>query len=297
MDQQQTLIPPNPWETDETGETGMPWITGAPLARDGDDVDPEEWLLAGDHVDPEEWLLAGDYSDSDGGPRAGQDDGPDWGLLTSSLGTPDRELLFGDDGGPDRQLLAGDDGGPDPGIPASDPTSVSNSDFLQALFGAAPDDHRPILVSFAGNPSQTANSSWFGYPWPGEDPGLSFGANNYFSLAVFRPDDAGQYRRRKDQFVALHAIMLDDLGGKVPMERLTLPPSWLLETSPGNHQAGYLLSAPLSDGLLADRLVNAIVAAGLCDPGANGPRARLAPPRRHLRHRRHRTQGGPQSAD
>ncbi len=276
MDQQQTLIPPNPWETDETGETGMPWITGAPLARDGDDVDPEEWLLAGDHVDPEEWLLAGDYSDSDGGPRAGQDDGPDWGLLTSSLGTPDRELLFGDDGGPDRQLLAGDDGGPDPGIPASDPTSVSNSDFLQALFGAAPDDHRPILVSFAGNPSQTANSSWFGYPWPGEDPGLSFGANNYFSLAVFRPDDAGQYRRRKDQFVALHAIMLDDLGGKVPMERLTLPPSWLLETSPGNHQAGYLLSAPLSDGLLADRLVKAIVAAGLCDPGANGPRARLA---------------------
>ena len=60
------------------------------------------------------------------------------------------------------------------------------------------------------------------------------------------------------------------------MERLTLPPSWLLETSPGNCQAGYLLREPLTDGLAADRLMNAIVAAGLCDPGANGPRARLA---------------------
>ena len=101
-------------------------------------------------------------------------------------------------------------------------------------------------------------------------------ANNYFSLAVFRPDEAGQYRRQKARFQALHAVMLDDVGSKVAMERLTLPPSWLLETSPGNCQAGYLLREPLTDGLVADRLMNAIVAAGLCDPGANGPRARLA---------------------
>jgi hypothetical protein len=70
--------------------------------------------------------------------------------------------------------------------------------------------------------------------------------------------------------------MLDDVGSKVSMERLTLQPSWLIETSPGNCQAGYLLHEPLTDGLAADRLMNAIVAAGLCDPGANGPRARLA---------------------
>ena len=70
--------------------------------------------------------------------------------------------------------------------------------------------------------------------------------------------------------------MLDDLGSKVDMERLTLAPSWLLETSPRNCQAGYLLREPLNDGLVADRLMNAIVAAGLCDPGANGPRERLA---------------------
>ena len=70
--------------------------------------------------------------------------------------------------------------------------------------------------------------------------------------------------------------MLDDVGTKVAMGRLTLQPSWLVETSAGNHQAGYLLREPLKDGSAADRLMNAIVAAGLCDPGANGPRARLA---------------------
>ena len=95
-------------------------------------------------------------------------------------------------------------------------------------------------------------------------------ANNYFSLAVFRPDEAGQYRRQKARFQALHAVMLDDVGSKVPMERLTLPPSWLLETSPGNYQAGYLLREPLTDGLAADRLMNAIVAAGFATPARMG---------------------------
>ena len=60
------------------------------------------------------------------------------------------------------------------------------------------------------------------------------------------------------------------------MERLTLDPSWLLETSAGNYQAGYLLEAPLADGKVADRLMDAIVEAILCDPGAKGPQSRLA---------------------
>lgn len=170
----------------------------------------------------------------------------------------------------------GDDQDPAPGCEAGDPTAVSNGDFLQVLFGATPSDYRPILVSFTGNPAQVTKAAWFGHPWQWTDPDPTAGANNYFSLATFRPDDAGAYRRRKAQFIALHVVMLDDLGGKVPLERLTLAPTWLLETSPGNYQAGYLLSDPLTDGLQADRLVNAIVAAGLCDPGANGPRARLA---------------------
>lgn len=161
--------------------------------------------------------------------------------------------------------------------------TVSNGDFLLAVFDEAMTDAlaetRPVLVSFDGNPASAPGRVWAGKPWMGNDDvstTLPANANNYFSLAVFRPDEAGQYRRQKARFFALHAVMLDDVGSKVAMERLTLPPSWLVETSPGNHQAGYLLREPLTDGPAADRLMNAIIAAGLCDPGANGPRARLA---------------------
>lgn len=157
--------------------------------------------------------------------------------------------------------------------------SIDNYAFLEAIFGNELTDYRPIVVSFAGNPANASNKVWFGRPWTG-DPELAAKlpacCNNYFSLAVFRPDESGRYRRQKAQFHALAAVMLDDIGTKVAMERLTLVPTWLLETSPDNHQAGYLLSEPLAYGPAADRLMDAIVAAGLCDPGANGPRARLA---------------------
>lgn len=157
--------------------------------------------------------------------------------------------------------------------------AVGNDEFLRVVFGREQAEARPVLVSFTGNPLVVPSKVWFGRPWQGDPDSatdLSSGNNNYFSLATFRPDEAGHYRRQKSRFQALHAVMLDDLGGKVPMERLTLPPSWLLETSPGNCQGGYLLHEPLADGQVADRLMNAVVAAGLCDPGANGPRARLA---------------------
>jgi hypothetical protein len=152
----------------------------------------------------------------------------------------------------------------------------SNSDFLSAIFCSSSTDSRPMIISFSGHPNKVAKASWYGRPWLGQDDGLGHDSNNYFSLATFRADESGQYRRIKDRFVALHAIMLDDLGGKIAMDRLTLPPSWLLESSSGNHQAGYFLKEPLTDGVLADRLIKAIIAAGLCDPGANGPRTRLA---------------------
>lgn len=157
--------------------------------------------------------------------------------------------------------------------------ATSNGAFLRAVFGDDLTDMRPVVVSFAGSPASVPGKAWFGRSWAGNadpDAGLPASANNYFSLAVFRPDEAGQYRRQKARFHALHAVMLDDVGSKIAMDRLTLPPSWLLETSRGNHQAGYLLREPLADGNAADRLMNAIVNAGLCDPGANGPRARLA---------------------
>jgi hypothetical protein len=155
----------------------------------------------------------------------------------------------------------------------------SNQEFLRNVFNKELSMALPIVVSFKGNPSTVPEKAWSGRPWQTSNDlntDLPRDANNYFTPAVFNPDKDGKYRRKKKHFQALHAVVLDDVGTKVLKERLTLPPSWLLETSPGNYQAGYLLHEPLSDVGIADRLMNAIVAAGLCDPGANGPSTRLA---------------------
>ena len=64
-------------------------------------------------------------------------------------------------------------------------------------------------------------------------------------------------------------MVLDDLGTKVQMHAVAnLPPSWLLETSDRNFQAGYLLKGPITDVDLADRLISALADKELTDKGA-----------------------------
>ena len=77
--------------------------------------------------------------------------------------------------------------------------AVSNGAFLLAVFGSTLADTRPVVVSFDGDPTEVVAKSWFGRPWQTESAeatGLPASANNYFSLATFRPDEAGQYRRQ-----------------------------------------------------------------------------------------------------
>ena len=101
--------------------------------------------------------------------------------------------------------------------------------------------------------------------------------NNYLGCSSFYPGDDGSFKARKAQFAACHFLMLDDLGTKVPLERLDgFELSWLIETSPGNHQGGIILAEPLTDGAVAIRLLNALIEAGLCDAGATGPLSRWA---------------------
>src|SRR5262245_28083200 len=82
---------------------------------------------------------------------------------------------------------------------------VGNGEFLLAVFGKELADARPVVVSFHGTPASAPPKVWFGRPWQGTaDPyaSLPATANNYFSLAVFRPDEAGRFRRQKARFQA-----------------------------------------------------------------------------------------------
>ena len=152
---------------------------------------------------------------------------------------------------------------------------ISNSDFIKGIFGEIVGIERPIVVSFAGNPDRVGRNSWSGQPWVVDKTALPDNHNNYTSFATYRPNNEDKYRRQKKNFVALHAVMLDDIGVKVDFDRIKLESSWQIETSTGNFQIGFILAEPVTDPVIADNLLKSIIDAGLCDPGSSGACARL----------------------
>lgn len=151
---------------------------------------------------------------------------------------------------------------------------LTNLQFLAAVFSAVPDGAYVAVCSKAGNPDL---GGWLARRVDHATDGLIATRNNYVGCSSFYPCDDGAFKARKAQFAACHFLMLDDLGTKVPLERLDgLELSWLIETSPGNHQGGVILAEPLTDGPVAVRLLDALISAGLCDAGATGPLSRWA---------------------
>jgi hypothetical protein len=100
--------------------------------------------------------------------------------------------------------------------------------------------------------------------------------NQYFTISVFNPDEDGRAVRRKSHFLATYVIVADDVKDKVPeaQARLLPPPSWRLETSPGNEQWGWILSIPETDRTRVENLLDGLVRQGLApdgtDPGMRG---------------------------
>ena len=150
-----------------------------------------------------------------------------------------------------------------------------NHDFLAAIFDGLSADERPMVLGIKGSIGSItkcpAGSGWT----LGADTGDAM-LNWNFTLSTYVPE-GGAYRRRKSQFHRAFGVMLDDIGTKAaPRERLNAcPPSYLIETSAGNFQAGYLFAQPSSDLTRVEALQKALAKAGLCDPGSNGPSARM----------------------
>jgi hypothetical protein len=155
-----------------------------------------------------------------------------------------------------------------------DCSNINNDDVIFGVFGE-PTLKLPIAVSFEGNPATVKGNSWSGKPYVKGKTLLPSHANNYVSFATYHPNSNGEYRRTKDQFAELKAIMLDDIGVKVPIDRILLTPSWIIETSAGNYQYGYILAEPISNADEATNLLDSIISAGLCDPGASGACSRI----------------------
>jgi len=146
---------------------------------------------------------------------------------------------------------------------------ISNEMFLRHMFGDQ--WRRALIAGFAGDPRKAEDANWTAYPatmLPSEARQREL--NMYFCPSLVRGT-----RRVVSGFISLHVLVIDDYGTKVPVgvpERvLGLGATYILETSPGNYQAGWLLDPPLTDlawtkGMLA--LLRFAIGAGdnLTDP-------------------------------
>lgn len=151
---------------------------------------------------------------------------------------------------------------------------VTNADFIAAVFSFLPEGAFVAVSSKGGDPD---NGGWHARRLDAHKGVGSVETNNYVGCSTFYPCEDGSFRARKSQFAACHFLMLDDLGTKVLLDRLDgFDLSWLIETSPGNHQGGIILAEPITDAPVAVRLLNALIDAGLCDAGASGPLSRWA---------------------
>jgi len=150
--------------------------------------------------------------------------------------------------------------------------NISNDDFMEAIFDDIDLnlDGRPIVCSFAGDPKK--HPSWRPQAWPCDTGNEKL--NWYACPSDFAPDAAGGYRAKIMNARAVYCVMIDDLGSKVPLDCLPKSSfSWLLETSPGNFQAGFIFEKPV-DKKTAESLKNAILEAGLSDTGNKGAAVR-----------------------
>lgn len=167
---------------------------------------------------------------------------------------------------------------------------VSNEDFLRAIFGT--EWRRTHVCAFTEDPMQL-DALGLRHYWAGGPAWRLLSTfvpdqNQYFTISLFKQDaKTNRARRKKDLHETTHCIVLDDVAApgasvqqgsgttaKVPWDKIKLKPSWVLETSPGNYQVGYILMLPDHRSGKVSALLDALVDSGLCsggkDPGMKG---------------------------
>lgn len=147
-------------------------------------------------------------------------------------------------------------------------------EFLGVLAEGMPPEERMILCGFAGDPYTAGPTAWKPRPWrPGSEIVLNERWNGYTTVSSFLRAGDGSFRRRTETFGAGRALMVDDVGTKVPRSVVEhAPPTAIVETSPGNEQWWYVLSEPERDMGRFDAVIRAFISGKLlgADPGMSG---------------------------
>ena len=142
---------------------------------------------------------------------------------------------------------------------------MTNSDFLAEIYGELEPGQYGWLTSFRSDPGTSPPAVWSGRLYKGTPAQAAVidragDDNTYFCTAILQPNADGEFVRRKDAFVRLAALVVDDI---TPADIQTF--SWLLQTSPGKYQCGILLDADDPDAYnreLIDRVMSALAARG-----------------------------------
>lgn len=154
-----------------------------------------------------------------------------------------------------------------PVVLSSQTIEVTNHEFLESIFCKASELTgtvcQPVCVSFSRSPATSRPADWYGFAWDKVNEPKDVNCNSYFSISAFQPDEHGKYRRKKSQFVGQFIVALDDVvaqtaegktKAQIPWSQIKLAPSWVLETSKGNFQVGYILDEPITDVRTAGRI-------------------------------------------
>ena len=145
---------------------------------------------------------------------------------------------------------------------------MSIPEFVAATFGDLPAGEHVAVCTKSGDPQVGG--------WPARRADkcvsqLSDRTNNYVSCSTFHIAPDGTLTAKKEWIAAYRFILLDDLGGKIPLKRLgDFRVSWRVETSPGNYQAGIILREPITNVAEAEALQGAILEASYVTPAPPG---------------------------
>jgi hypothetical protein len=130
--------------------------------------------------------------------------------------------------------------------------------FLSKVFNCLLDNEIPIVVDASARWRVSCPSPLLfrgpARPW-------------YFSLAAHQIPEDGVLRRGGAYFSSAHVIVLDDVGTKVFPGKIPVEPHYVLETSPGNFQWGYLIQ-PEPDRHIVESALRALADERMTDKGA-----------------------------
>ena len=147
-------------------------------------------------------------------------------------------------------------------------------EFLDSVIQHIPEGAFIGVTGFSQSPKKEdkgGGGDWLPKKANGTMPSCINAYNNtYFCISSLHQKENG-FRAQESNIAALHVVIVDDVGQKLDRESLSLPPSWVVETSQDNYQAGYILSEPITDRKLAHEFSKKFVVAAGGDQSADNP--------------------------